>query len=366
MKKLFSTVFALCAMAVAAQAQGNGFVIRGCLPGIKDGVNVGLVSEEARNAGVIAETKAKNGCFELRGNVRHPELCTLMTNNLELRETQTEKDSIRWTYTSVFVSNTEMEVKADSYADVPFNEPVNDKFIITGGEAQEDFNAYNIMRSEAVKGREYSEQREDSLVWVFISERPTSVVSAMFANRLLQRGYNLTAEQVAFLEKKITAVPADTARFSEFKQRLGYAKNTAIGAPLIDLELTDTAGTVAHLKDLVPQGKFVLIDFWASWCGMCIGAMPEIQAIQKRFAPELVVIGVSCDTKEGAWRKAMEKHPNPWPQYIMTQNGYRDFFNKYQVGDGVPYYTLVAPDGRVMKAPSHPSEIRETLEFYLK
>lgn len=360
-------------MTVAAQAQQRGFVIRGSLPGIKDGVSVSVLSEERRNAGVIAETKAKNGSFELRGTLPHPELCTLMTNNLELRETQTEQDSIHWTYTSVFVDNVDMEVKVASYADMPNNEPVSDKFEITGGEAQTDFNAYNRSLNEAVelnaeriKKYECLDEIQDSVQWAFIDSHPNSVVSAYFANKLLQRGYNLTAAQLALLERKITAVPADTARFSEFKWRLGYAKETAIGAPLIDLELADTEGKVVHLKDIVPQGKFVLIDFWASWCGMCIGAMPEIQQLQKQYTPQLVVIGVSCDKKTEAWRKAMEKHPNPWAQYVMTENGYKDFFNKYQVGDGVPYYTLIAPDGRVMKAPEHVSDIKEALEQFLK
>lgn len=373
MKKLFSTLLVACAVAVMAQAQGGGFVIKGRLPGIKDGVNIAVMSEENRAAGVLAETTAKDGRFELRGSVSHPQLCTLMTNNLELRDTQAEKDSIHWTYTPLFVSNTEMEVSAASYADVPYSEPVSDKFKITGGQPQADFNDYNIALAAAMKanaGRMEREERQveitDSVQWAFIGSHPTSAVSAMFANTLLQRGYNLTAEQVKFLEDKITAVPADTARYSEFKRRLGYAKNTAIGAPLIDLELKDVEGTTVHLKDLAPQGKFVLIDFWASWCGMCIGAMPEIQEIQKRFSPQLVVIGVSCDKKDDAWRRAMEKHPEPWPQYIMTQQGYQDFFDKYQVGDGVPYYTLIAPDGRVMKAPGHTSEITKTLEFYLK
>lgn len=366
MKKLFSTLLIAGATASVVQAQQGGFVIKGTLPGIKDGVSVAVLAGEDRSQGTLAETTAKDGRFELHGSVRRPQLCTLITNNLGLVDMQTEKDSIHWTYTSVFVSNTEMEVKAPTYADMPNDKPITSRFKVEGGQPQNDFNDYNTALFSAGKTPEQRHEKEDSVQWTFIGSHPQSVVSAYFANILLQRGYNLTAEQVAFLEKTITGVPADTARFNEFKQRLGYAKNTAIGAPLIDLELRDTAGTVVHLKDLVPQGKFLLIDFWASWCGMCIGAMPEIREIQKKYSPQLVVIGVSCDKKEDAWRRAMEKHPEPWTQYVMTPQGYKDFFNKYQVGDGVPYYTLVAPDGRVMKAPGHTSEIDKTLGFYLK
>jgi thiol-disulfide isomerase/thioredoxin len=112
---------------------------------------------------------------------------------------------------------------------------------------------------------------------------------------------------------------------------------------------------------VVPRGKYVLIDFWASWCGMCLHAMPEVAEIAKDFNDIFCVIGVSIDTKDAAWRKAMEKHPEPWPQYITTKQGYQDLFDKYQVGNGVPYYLLVAPDGKVITSPEHPSDVREYL-----
>lgn len=366
MRKLFQLFLALCAATATAQTQGQGFVIKGRLPGIKDGVSISLISDENRQAGVIARTKARDGSFELRGRVQHPELCTLTTSNLELRETQKVKDSIHWTYTPVFVDNVEMLMQAPAYTDVPLDAPLSDKFSITGGEVQTDFNDYNRMLHAATAGREYSSERIDSLGWKFISTHPESVMSAYLANKFLQRGYNLTEAQIEMLDRSITAVPADTARFNLFRRNMKYARLTTIGAPLVDLELADPAGRVVRLKDIVPKGKFVLIDFWASWCGICIAAMPEVRALQERFGPQLAVIGVSCDKKNDAWHRAMQKHPEPWPQYVLTPRGYADFFNKYHVGDGVPYYTLIAPDGRVMKAPGSPAEIARALEFYNK
>lgn len=79
---LLSVLF--LSLPVWMQAQEKGFVLKGCLPGMRDGVKVALLNSENLSSETIVETTAKNGCFELRGKVAHPILCTLTTNNLDL------------------------------------------------------------------------------------------------------------------------------------------------------------------------------------------------------------------------------------------------------------------------------------------
>jgi hypothetical protein len=61
----------------------------------------------------------------------------------------------------------------------------------------------------------------------------------------------------------------------------------------------------------------------------------------------------------------MKKHHEPWAQYRTTQQGYKDLFTKYQVGNGVPYYLLIRPDGKVLSAMSGPEQVKETLDSLL-
>jgi len=369
MKKFVISFWTALLLGVpCAGARAKGFVMKGCIPGMKDGVSVSLIDSESREFGTLAETFVKDGCFELRGKVERPLLCTFITNNLALvSEKQWPSDSIRWTYTPVFVDNVEMAVEADSYADVPSDWTVTSRFRVTGGEVQEDFSAYHrLLYRLSGEDAEKRREREAEAEWAFILSHPRSVVSAMFANRMLLRGYNLRKEQIEMLGKVITGVPADTARFAVFKERLEYAKLTTVGAPLINLEMEDANGTTVNLTDIVPRGKFVLVDFWASWCGMCLYAMPRIRELEEQYGSNFTVIAVSCDKDLEAWRGAVERKNMPWPQYVLTKQGYDDFFYKYQVRNGVPYYTMIAPDGKVMKAPSGPDEIKQILEHYCK
>ncbi len=329
----------LCLGCLTAGAQDRGFVVKGQV-NLADGYAVGIVCHtDSVFSQEVASGTIKGGQFTLTGKVDHPYPGTLMTNNLDLVDKNNwPTDSIRWTYTEVFISNDTILVDAD--------------LNVTGGEVQKDFSAYQNMKGE---------NRD----WTFITSYPSSVVSVYLANNMLKRGYNLTADQVSTLENKIMkAQPNDPLRMEEFKQRIAYAKKTTKGGELVDLELKDTKGKVRSLLKVVPKNKYVLVDFWASWCGICIAAMPEVKKIVEDYPEKLAVIGVSIDKKEDAWRKAMAKNPEPWPQYITTEKGYEDLFHKYQVGNGVPYYLLITPDGKVLNSPSNPEAVREVMEKY--
>ena len=200
----------------------------------------------------------------------------------------------------------------------------------------------------------------------FIQGHPHSAVSLLFANEYLERAYALTREEVDSLAACILSVPADTARHAEFLRLVDRARKASAGSGVVDLALEDTLGKPCNLCEVIPVGKLVLVDFWASWCGMCLGAMPDIKELYEQYAPDFAVIGVSCDEKVDAWRGAMERRPMPWPEYRLTPQGFKDFFSKYGVGNGVPYYMMVAPDGRVLRKPGGVEDIRRVLENHFK
>ena len=78
--------------------------------------------------------------------------------------------------------------------------------------------------------------------------------------------------------------------------------------------VTTVEGKKISMDDL--QGKVVLMDFWATWCGPCREALPHIQQVAKKFKDEpLVILSVSLDTDEPAWKEFIGKHEMSWPQY---------------------------------------------------
>ena len=85
-------------------------------------------------------------------------------------------------------------------------------------------------------------------------------------------------------------------------------KKAFIGQQFIDLEMADPDGKMHKISELVGEGHWVLVDFWASWCGPCRAEMPNVlEAYNQYHAKGFEVIGISFDENKDAWLKAVEK-----------------------------------------------------------
>ncbi len=350
MNKIGLILLFLIFLCANSSAQEKEFVIRGQIPGMRDSIVVSLLTAEELPTTTICETVVKDGCFELRGQVKGPMLCTLITTNIE---SLTEGEKIRWTYTPVFVDNVEMRVQTSHYDSIPLDAPITSDFKITGGRVQADFNEYNLWKLQGKGDKD------------FILAHPSSAISVYLGNKMLRIGYNLTRGEVEELEKTIVGAPDDLERFATFRRNCTLAKLTAKGYPIVNLALNDINGNACELSEVIPTGKYVLVDFWATWCGPCVAAIPEIKELAERFPEDLVVIGVSCDTDLNAWKVAIEKKQAKWAQYVFTKQGYKDFLEKYQVG-GVPYFLILDKEGRVISNPKHVKEIKQEVECLCK
>jgi peroxiredoxin len=104
--------------------------------------------------------------------------------------------------------------------------------------------------------------------------------------------------------------------------------------------LTTSEGEQMSLDDM--GGKVVLLDFWATWCGPCRESLPEIQRIAKKFADQpLVVISISSDKDESAWKNFVQKNNMTWPQYRDADGA---LSRAYSVSS-IPHYFSIDTDG---------------------
>ena len=348
------------------EAEQQGFCIHGTIPGLSAGVEIGLLNAEDRNADEIAKTTVqKDGEFWLEGQVEHPTLCTLTTNNLAMIEEEVaagNTQEIKWTYTHVFVDNSDMEIQVASYDLVP-DAPETADFHIVGSPSHQDYCEFVALCGNV----EYERPNIDAALQFFVAH-PTSVVSIYAANKLLDNAYNLTADQVQQMRQTLTECPTDTARFNRFAERLQLAEQTTVGNPVVDLDLVTPDGTRCQLADIVKahEGKTLLIDFWASWCGICRMSTPDIKTLYDSIdRSQFEVISVSCDEDDSAWREAMKEDKMPWTQYCLTPEGYKAFFLHYQT-IGVPYYLLVNPEGKVIGNPGGVEQVEAMVKKELE
>lgn len=138
---------------------------------------------------------------------------------------------------------------------------------------------------------------------------------------------------------------------------------TAEGKPFADFEAALEDGTPARLSDYVGKGKYVVLDFWASWCPWCIGECPFLKAVYEKYAgPEFEIVGIDvADTMDKA-RMAMEEHGMTWPQLFSQERLNGTWYGSR----GIPLIILVGPDGTVLKRDLRCEEIEEAVSQYVK
>ncbi len=109
-----------------------------------------------------------------------------------------------------------------------------------------------------------------------------------------------------------------------------------------DFTLNDINGKPLSLSDL--KGKWVILDFWGSWCPWCIKGFPALKEAYKQYDGKVEVLGIDCRDSEEVWKEAVKKYELPWLQ-VYNPNG-SDLTSKYGI-KGYPTKFIIDPEGRI-------------------
>lgn len=137
------------------------------------------------------------------------------------------------------------------------------------------------------------------------------------------------------------------------------AKQTIVeGAEAPDFTLLDDKGNPQTLH--AQRGKWLVLDFWGSWCGWCIKGFPAMKEVYAKYSDRMEIIGIACNDTEQSWRQAIEQHELSWLQLFNPTDLQPNESPMHLYGiQGFPTKIILTPDGRI-----HKIFVGESDDFY--
>lgn len=260
------------------------------------------------------------------------------------------------------------EIKTDSKAQSDLNayneklEPITDKMSemvseLRSGPNAENPEAYDALREAYFQLRNQQEETDS----VYIAENPASFATVL---ALRNSFYMLDVDQ---LEAALTRLDAGLHQMEEYKYMYGKMermKAVAIGQKYTDFGLDTPEGKFLKISD-VHQGSVLLIDFWASWCGPCRRANPEVVEIYNTYHDQgFEILGVSLDRDSASWVKAIADDQLTWNHISDLKYWNSEGAELYGV-TSIPHTVLIDREGVIAAKNLHGDKLREAIESML-
>lgn len=177
----------------------------------------------------------------------------------------------------------------------------------------------------------------------FLLANPASPVAVYFLNRNI---YKYDYEQLKSIRAKLSDSLDNHSYVQEIEDNLLALENVLPGKTAPDFALQTSQGDTLTLSSL--RGKYVLIDFWASWCPDCRKASPELVRLQNQYKDKnFTILGVSIDEDRERWLSAIEKDEMIWPQ-VISEGGWNSKELKAYAVRWLPTSYLIDPQGIIV------------------
>lgn len=343
-KKLFLTIV-LALLAMTAIAQENIYTVSCDLTSVieamaKDGVHIDsfCLADYGSREPITKKTAVQGSMIAISGKVAAPQIAALQ---LQMQVS----NGIRTQIFPFFLEAGNIVITVD-----------NQSFSV-GGTPQNDalFGAVHDIRKAF---REGNGDLARQLIRDYVPQHRHDLT-----NVLMVTSYDAMTSDDAKQVQELIAQCSETVQQHPIIVKYADRMNTLLNRPKKGDMFKDFAveydGKISRLSDYVGKGKYVLVDFWASWCGPCRKEIPNIIAMHEKYKDHnFTALGVAVNDKPAATLKAIETDKMPYPQIINSQNIAPSIYGF----NAIPYIILFAPDGTIVASDLRGNELEELLK----
>ena len=308
--------------SVQATKLNESFIINGYVEGILDGIAELVLPKKGtlRVPEIVDSAIIENGYFTFCGQVPFPQYC-----NVGIRGTNHP--------VGFYLENSPIElnikIRQDTYKQ-------------NGKEISSKSLQGRVYGSHSEKETRYiSALRDQQDIENWISNHPSNMPTLMMLATQWSETYS--PDQ---LEKWLNMMDPNLSNrlaYKEVLKQITKHRELAIGASAPEFSLPSDKEKKISLKDF--RGKFVLLDFWASWCGPCRGEIPNLKKAWANFHRKgFEIISITIDKNEQAWRKALADEQMPWTQLNGKGSKIQEQYNI----QGIPHILLINPAGKIV------------------
>jgi len=372
MKKI--VLIALACLPAMVFAQEGKYIVKGTIGTYSAPAKVYLRYSFDDKTVTTDSTTLKNGAFEFRGKAgAAPSSAYLLFSEKGTGPTYNDYRLIYLEPGTITVTSAASDLRANATVTGPKTNTDNEKFqlaykpindgqkIIDDKEkaaTAEQKSSPEWMKQDKLEQKEL-DNREIAMNKRFIQENPDSYISL---NALENYAYGADYVDIAPLFEGLSPAIKQSEPGKKFAERLPILKAVALGAVAPEFAEADTSGKIVSLTSF--RGKYVLVDFWASWCGPCRHENPNVVKAFNRFKNQkFTIIGVSLDrpNAKDKWLAAIHKDGLTWTQLSDLKFWDSRVAGMYAVR-GIPQNFLLDPDGKIIAKNLRGDDLEAKLE----